>query len=59
MLSVGRSLLASETEILDVLPYPETQVGGTPDLCGTQNLVEILEFDAVVLLHGFTPEMFR
>ncbi|QIG92654.1 MULTISPECIES: hypothetical protein [unclassified Bradyrhizobium] len=51
--------MASETEILDVLPYPETQVGGTPDLCGTQNLVEILEFDAVVLLHGFTPEMFR
>jgi hypothetical protein len=43
----------------EALSQPEANVGGSAKLGVTQNLVEILELDATVLLHGLTPEMFR
>ncbi|WP_145987198.1 MULTISPECIES: hypothetical protein [Bradyrhizobium] len=43
----------------EALPKPRTQVAGATKLRVTQDLVEILELNATVLLHGFTPEMIR
>ncbi|WP_128089505.1 hypothetical protein [Bradyrhizobium viridifuturi] len=43
----------------EALSQQRAQVGGAPKLGVTQNLVEILELNAIVVLHGFTPEMFR
>ncbi|WP_194454009.1 hypothetical protein [Bradyrhizobium sp. CCBAU 53421] len=40
----------------EAVPEPGTQIGGSAKLGVTQNLVDILELNAAVLLHGFSPK---
>jgi hypothetical protein len=53
----GFRLQSAPTASLKILPKPETQIGRSAKLCIVQDLIEILELNAFVFLHGFAPTL--
>ncbi|WP_375763018.1 hypothetical protein ACE10X_25325 [Bradyrhizobium sp. Pha-3] len=51
-------LLAGKPTIVDILSYPVGQIGGSAQMGMPQNLVDVLELNACLFLHCFTPETF-